>query len=370
LIRKLGPEHVMGVAVGNELDLFQWKDPIANNITEDCLRRLWGFERPSYYFDTFLARQQSLDGLPGFQDTNIPLTAAFSGFSIFGDPFFEANLTLNLKATETQRGSSAPAEPSDNPDRLVSVQAPVYVNTLLTKLTGYYGRRFAFTLNIYPYFDPTNSMDTGSATRCTRTLYRDLSFGTNTDQWGNYISSLIYTATAMRTKMAQLNPNYNFLFWVGEYGWSYPMASTLHTFNPPMSRCTDFNSPKALVTAYEGFMHWDLKLPYHEPADHVFYFTMRDALNFGDKEHFGLIDTCESDLCKLRCNSESLASCPNSFSWQEGRLVQTDVIHNIAFEACIGVMFISIGLVVSVFVVRSRKRMQLVHSNSVPLLMA
>jgi len=57
-----------------------------------------------------------------------------------------------------------------------------------------------------------------------------------------------------------------------------------------------------LYSNYKNFLEWDLDLhssdPVH-PPDIVFYFTMRDASNFGNPEHFGLVESCTSTSCKL-----------------------------------------------------------------------
>merc|ERR1712039_463659 len=39
------------------------------------------------------------------------------------------------------------------------------------------------------------------------------------------------------------------------------------------------------------------------PPDHMFFFSLRDSLNFGEAEHFGVMEDCLGSLCKLRNES-------------------------------------------------------------------
>eukprot|EP00913_Durusdinium_trenchii_P032787 g30692.t1 len=60
--------------------------------------------------------------------------------------------------------------------------------------------------------------------------------------------------------------------------------------------------PRSLMTFekfYQGFLDWDLVLSGVRSPDHIFYFTLRDALNFGVQEFFGLLSSCESLGCKI-----------------------------------------------------------------------
>ena len=57
-----------------------------------------------------------------------------------------------------------------------------------------------------------------------------------------------------------------------------------------------------LIRYYNNFLKWDLTIDGEHGADHMFFFTLRDALNLGTGEHFGLIKDCSSNSCKLRDN--------------------------------------------------------------------
>merc|ERR1712146_21577 len=68
----------------------------------------------------------------------------------------------------------------------------------------------------------------------------------------------------------------------------------------PVAHCKAWSSVESFQSYYEGFLAWDLRINGEPPPDHVFYFTMRDALNYGQVEHFGVIKHCNSTMCKLR----------------------------------------------------------------------
>merc|ERR1711966_170625 len=90
--------------------------------------------------------------------------------------------------------------------------------------------------------------------------------------------------------------NETYKLWMGESGWSYPMSRTTQ---PKMMACVNWSSWETFTTLYDNWMKWDLSIEDFEPADHAFYFTMRDAYNFGVAEHFGLIGRCNETQCKL-----------------------------------------------------------------------
>eukprot|EP00443_Scrippsiella_acuminata_P055780 CAMPEP_0115533138 /NCGR_PEP_ID=MMETSP0271-20121206/85957_1 /TAXON_ID=71861 /ORGANISM="Scrippsiella trochoidea, Strain CCMP3099" /LENGTH=111 /DNA_ID=CAMNT_0002965491 /DNA_START=134 /DNA_END=470 /DNA_ORIENTATION=- len=62
----------------------------------------------------------------------------------------------------------------------------------------------------------------------------------------------------------------------------------------------EFSSRQVYETYYKNFLSWDLQMGDMRGPDHVFYFTMRDSVNFGMEEHFGLIGQCGETKCKLQ----------------------------------------------------------------------
>ena len=115
-LRLFTPDQIMGVAVGNELELL-WQKTAEGAVTADCIERLWS---GGGYWAEFARRVSDLEEM-GFG--SVKLTAVFTGTALGGYPFLE-----------------------DPKQALVS--------SFLRNATTTYGRRFAFTFNFYPYFDP------------------------------------------------------------------------------------------------------------------------------------------------------------------------------------------------------------------------
>jgi len=246
----LGREHIMGLAVGNELDLLYTSIKDDKTVTEDCVDRLWGGE----FWEAFVQRVEEFDSL-GFGD--IPVTSVFSAAALGGDPFQE--------------------EPKK-----------ALVKSFLEKATAKYGTRYAFTFNHYAYFDPSQKMDAGSISQCTKAVADSTCWHTR-----------CWTPLSMmdaRNKIERFTKSREYLYWVGETGWSSPQPKTLNT---PMALCREWSSLDAFKRFYSGFLKWDLTIPGAMPPDHVFYFSIRTSLNYGKPEYFGLIDQCSNISCKI-----------------------------------------------------------------------
>lgn len=250
LLQMLGPKHVMGFAVGNELELLYQN--VRDPADADCARHIWDGGR---FWRQFVQRVRELDDL-GFG--HVPITSVFTAGILYQQfPF-------------------------------TNVPGQALVNDFLVNATGAYGSRYTFTFNIYPYFDPNLKLDPDTTDSCNDSMRKALC-------WGN--GCLATDAmVAARTRMAALTGHQDDRFWIGEIGWSSPIGENLHS---DMQRCPNFSSTEAFTAFYEGFLHWDMKLTSVLPPDHVFFFTLRDALNFGVQEHFGLLTTCETPECKI-----------------------------------------------------------------------
>ncbi|CAE7231208.1 bath-40 [Symbiodinium pilosum] len=268
----VGREHVMGLAIGNELEL------LYNHAGTECIRELWSGGR---LWQTFQSRVAEFDQM-GF--SGIPVTSVFTAGVL----------------------TRSPVVPFlENPSQGL-------VNTFLQQAVRKYGKRYAFTFNVYPYFDPNLHLDPGTKDKCDLDLPRVTCWDKPTCLGPNIMASA-------RKQMHFLTRRWDDLFWIGEIGWSSPQASLLGT---NMADCPQFSSLNTFQTFYNGFLEWDLTLPQGVPApDHIFYFTLRDALNFGNQEHFGLLTSCLSLGCKIATPSFRPQSCPlpkpkNPLSWQ------------------------------------------------------
>jgi len=250
LVQLLGREHIMGVAVGNEMDLLYKKMKDDSTVDQACIDRLWEGEK---LWDVFASRVEELDSL-GFAD--VPVTSVFSAAALGGDPFQE------------------------DPGKAL-------VKSFLGRATQRYRRRYVFTFNHYSYFDPNLQLDPNS-NNCSRALGVAAC-------WGRSCIPPRSMAEA-RWKIERFTGRRDSLYWIGETGWSYPQPQTLDT---QMAYCRSWSSNETFYRFYSGFLNWDLSIPGFRPPDHIFYFSVRTSLNFGWAEYFGLIDQCSNVTCKL-----------------------------------------------------------------------
>mmetsp|Transcript_83499 Transcript_83499/g.259350 ORF Transcript_83499/g.259350 Transcript_83499/m.259350 type:complete len:358 (+) Transcript_83499:428-1501(+) len=248
---RLGPEHVMGLAIGNEMDLLFSKSGIDPDVTAECIREVWGGGR---FWRMFSRRVAELDAM-GFG--SVTVTSVFGGLALDGTPFKE------------------------NP-------AEALVMSFFINASRAYGERFAFAFNFYPYFDPTLQLDPGSPDQCKQALASATCFSKDCD--------IPRIAARTRRKIQQITGLPNSTFWVGETGWSSPISSSLNT---PLAKCEEWSSMETFQLFYRNFLAWNMSVSDVEPPDHVFYFTTRNSLNYGIPESFGLIETCRDRRCKL-----------------------------------------------------------------------
>jgi hypothetical protein len=274
LMLLLGEEHIMGLSIGNELELLQFK---GGNVTEECVERMWD---GGYLWQRFTTIVAELDAL-GMN--NVPVTSVFTGAALDGD-----------YGTETP---------------FMEEPGKALVTTFLRNATQKYGWRYVFTWNLYPYFDPNLQLDAGSGTTCNDAL----SIATC---WGPECS-VASTARYARELQWQLTGYKNHTLWIGETGWSFPRSVTLNT---AMKDCEDWSSMETFQSFYEGFLKWDLTIDADgawPPADAAFWFTVRDSVQFGYAESFGLIESCAAPECKLSSEGFQVAAY-ESFSAPEG----------------------------------------------------
>ena len=103
----------------------------------------------------------------GFGD--VPLTSVFGAYILSGTPFV------------------------DTPGAMVQ--------TFISDVVQKFGSRWVFTLNIYPYFQPSNALDPGSSDKCSIALSADLCFLSG--------CNLPSTIVAMRQRMSTLGFSHN-----------------------------------------------------------------------------------------------------------------------------------------------------------------
>merc|ERR1712217_991400 len=99
----LGPKRIMGLAVGNEVELIRQEC----NINSEEYKKLWAFPNGRYW-SSLQSRVEEMDNLTGFKDTHIPITAVWSGYVTVGWPFVEnenAKVRSLVKAAHAKWGN-------------------------------------------------------------------------------------------------------------------------------------------------------------------------------------------------------------------------------------------------------------------------
>jgi len=261
MLEALGKDHVLALAVGNELDLLHTQSEA--DCPPGCLDKIWG----GHLHNQTISRIQWARDTLGNPD--LPVTSVFTGGILWDF-----------------------TSPTIFPD-----SDKVGLTKYLTQLFDSGEKNFVFVLNIYPIFDPTLKTDEGDDSQCEKAIRQ-------TSCYDDFDCSTPINLQTARTKVNQFlagNPAWgmqNAPLWIGEMGWSSPK---MPTYDGAMGSCPAFWSKSMMHKYYKNFLQWDLTIsPYNEdPPEMVFYFTMRDSTNFGNEEHFGLVESCESTSCKI-----------------------------------------------------------------------
>lgn len=271
LMRLLGKEHILGLAVGNELELL-WRH---KSISKDCVNELWDMGR---LWRTFQSRVHDVDSM-GMGLEQLPITSVFTSSIVYSGA---------------------------NSLSFVNIPHQAMVNDFLRNATAKYYSRFVFAVNIYPYFDPTLKVEPPRHT-CETAIEIATCFDSPRCLTNRALAEV-------RRKVRHLVQNDNFRIWIGEIGWSSPKADALST---DMTSCPTFSSMETLQKFYHNFLKWDMSVSAigKPEADHAFYFTMRDALNFGNQEYFGLIKSCNNAECKLHSKGYVRPELLRRYGW-------------------------------------------------------
>jgi len=247
LMKMLGPDHIMGLAVGNEMDIFH------RQCGGKSLWDLWNWR----YWQLLQSRVDDMDKL-GF--TNVKVTIVWAMSVLGGYPWKE--------------------------------DGQAKVNTLVKQAFQKWGDRFVWSFNVYSIWDasmwPHNKGDCDARTKASVSI--------------EYTKGILKAARQRikATTGGDSNP-----IWVGENGWSSPMP----VGHPKFPFCPDYDSQDTFRLAYENFLAWDLSLNDGLVGpEHAFYFTMRDSFNVGASESFGLVATCSDTSCKVQSGPSTSGS--------------------------------------------------------------
>lgn len=270
-MQQLGSEHILGVAIGNEMDILAdhpdwWRTAFPN-----CMVDLWDKQG---YWTAFKRRVKEMDEKIG---GSIPVTSVFTaGFAHCGTepPFNEHNQPFE------------------------EFPGKAMIRTFVKNAYKEYGKRWVWTFNPYPIWSGGLGLDPGANT-CNNAIA--LTRGPIAHDMIAYVRKAATFITG--------NPDDK--IWAGEYGWSSPKSQGM---SMGIFRCDNYTSLETFTNYYEHFLKWDLSLgEATHPEDRklvgldkAFYFSMRDSNNGAASEYFGLVNKCGSDQCKI--NSADLGT--------------------------------------------------------------
>lgn len=259
LMKMLGPEHILGVAIGNEMDMFQ----ASRGATEaSCNDELWG----GRYWQTLQNRVSSLD-LNGMKNTKVTIVWAMGVLGATDTPFKEDDAAK--------------------------------ANTLVKQAYKRWPHRWVWSFNVYTIWD--RSLWPASADECTKKTIEAVSF--------KPIKSIL---REVRRRIKMITGNNDDPLWIGENGWSSPVPKSL---NDVLDICPKFGSQGAFGDAYRNFLQWDLSVGDGvKGADHAFYYAIRDDRDKGSS--FGLMGSCKNMSCKVQ-SQPRLAPAPAPDPLQE-----------------------------------------------------
>eukprot|EP00419_Tripos_fusus_P073784 CAMPEP_0172898574 /NCGR_PEP_ID=MMETSP1075-20121228/159976_1 /TAXON_ID=2916 /ORGANISM="Ceratium fusus, Strain PA161109" /LENGTH=335 /DNA_ID=CAMNT_0013754393 /DNA_START=44 /DNA_END=1047 /DNA_ORIENTATION=+ len=262
LLAFLGRDRVMGLSVGNEIEL---------NPTKECPDRLL------HHFEEHWRRcALDLSVLGGGEFANLPMTSVMTTSILYSEDKSWSPQSMRIM------DGSVPWPP-ETPWKL---DFQSVFRRLVQTISA---ERFIFTFNIYPYFLPCPPAVSIS---CDQWMRDSLCF----DDPARCITPKTaagarYALQSFAQQLAgdAVSP---LRMWIGEVGWSSPKANSLsdgQCRDWGTKECSGWSNLENLAHYYKDFMNWDLNLGTGlEPPEYAFYFTIRDSFNFHHPEHFGL----------------------------------------------------------------------------------
>jgi len=275
-MKEIGVDRIMGLAIGNEMDILWTHKDWWQTKFPDCMMDMWDIKNPKSYWVQFQRYVSSMDSQLGAGAEKIPVTSVWTaGFAYSG-----------------------PGQPpfQEYPRRAL-------VRTFVTTAYKKYGKRWVWTFNPYPIWSGDLHCDKDPKTG--KTIPQQCN-GAIHDTNGPISSNMI---AVTRKAIKKVTGNDDDLMWAGEYGWSSPKSDGMDVGLFPL--CDNYTSLQTFSGYYEHFLDWDftLKDAYGLPSspedrklvgvDKAFYFTMRNADNGGAHEYFGLINKCGETKCKI-----------------------------------------------------------------------
>jgi len=288
LLGFLGRDLVMGLAVGNEIELL----PDKGWASEECYQTL--LQRAEEHWRHCI-RDLNVQFDGEFAD--LPMTTVMTGGVVVpedGQPWIPQKMTITNKHP-TKKGD-------------------LDIQGFYRKLFSVIARdRFVFTFNIYSYFLPCATYQ--PAPPCDEVRRKAVCFNDASCFTLRWASGARYALRKFAQNLAgdaAGDAAAPLRLWIGEVGWSSPQAASLSDSNCKIwgtQMCDHWSDLDMLSQYYSGFMNWDLSLGGDlEPVEYAFYFTIRDSFNFNVAEHFGLCGSAPQSEDELSSACENRTS--------------------------------------------------------------
>lgn len=264
-MKRIGVDHILGVAIGNEMDILHQHPDWWRAAFPNCMLELWDQKG---YLKVFKRRVAEMDAALGFKNGTgtIPVT------SVWTAGFAHAGTDLNPPFLESP--------------------GVALVRSFVKDIYKEYGRRWVWTFNPYPIWSAGLQPDKGNASECNKAIAATR---------GPIAHDMI---AFVRKAVMWVTNQTDDILWAGEYGWSSPRSEGM---NMGIFKCQNYTSLETFTGYYDHFLKWDLTLSEAtHPEDRklrgpdgIFFFSMRDSANGAAREYFGLVKKCGDTQCKI-----------------------------------------------------------------------
>lgn len=250
-LQLLGRERILGISIGNELDL---------GADFGIGEKLWPCVRAR-----LLERVEDLQTFAGGEFSDIPVTTIFSEHAFI-----------------TPNGSEWVVDPLADPDS-ISLKPRVEETLLFLQSLP---SNFVYGFNSYSYFSPCPP---AAEISCEEWQARATCFDGSHCSPIRKLQGIRHAVDNFDQKHGRTIPS---RLWIGEMGWSSPAADTneVDCSHYGTESCPGWSNMEMFRTYYRNYLSWNLTIGDGLISpEYAFYFAIRDAALFGQSEHFGLV---------------------------------------------------------------------------------
>jgi hypothetical protein len=247
----LGEERILGISIGNELDL--GADFGAGDALWPCVR------------ERLQERVLDLQSFAGGRFRDVPVTTIFSEHSFL-----------------TPDGSEWVVNPLADPDTITLKARVAETLSFLQSLPG----NFVYGFNSYSYFSPCPP---SSEISCVEWQQQATCFDGPHCSPIRKLQGIRRVVDKFDSSLGRATPS---PLWIGEMGWSSPAADTnaVDCSAYGTQSCPGWSNFDMFRTYYRNYLSWNMTIGDGLiPPEYAFYFAIRDAALFGQSEHFGLV---------------------------------------------------------------------------------